>query len=63
MHGLESIRRLVSRVATTIRNTFTPVRAGVVLGFVIDLTRTRRELLAENALLRHQLVVAARRIK
>jgi hypothetical protein len=30
---------------------------------VLDLTRSRRELLAENALLSHQLLVAARQVK
>jgi hypothetical protein len=54
MHGLESIRRLASRVATKIRNTFRPARAGVVLGFVVDLTRTRRELLAVDHILVHE---------
>jgi hypothetical protein len=36
---------------------------GTVRGLVLDLTRSRRELLAENALLRHQLLVAARQVK
>jgi hypothetical protein len=37
--------------------------SGVARGLVADLTRTRHQLLAENALLRQQLLVAARRIK
>jgi predicted nuclease of restriction endonuclease-like (RecB) superfamily len=36
---------------------------GTVRGLVLDLTRSRCELLAENALLRHQLLVAARQAK
>jgi hypothetical protein len=36
---------------------------GILGGFVTDLLRTRKELLVENALLRQQLIVAARHIK
>ena len=36
---------------------------GVVGGFLLDLTRTRRELLAESALLRQQLIIAQRHVK
>jgi putative transposase len=36
---------------------------GPIQGLVLDLTRSRRELLAENAFLRHQLLVAARQAK
>ena len=32
-------------------------------GFVIDLTRSPTELIAENALLRQQLIVASRKVK
>jgi hypothetical protein len=34
-----------------------------VAGFAVDLTRSRKELLAENALLRQQLIVASRSVK
>jgi putative transposase len=48
-----------------VRSALTPApqQQGTVRGLVLDLTRSRRELLAENALLRHQLVVAARQAK
>ena len=36
---------------------------GVATGFIADLTRSRAELVAENALLRQQLIVAARAVK
>jgi putative transposase len=39
------------------------VRPGLGVGFVRDAFRSRAELLAENALLRQQLIVAARRTK
>jgi putative transposase len=35
----------------------------VASGFVADMTRSRAELIAENALLRQQLIVAARAVK
>ena len=62
MLALDSIRRVVDRVATKVRDALAPAGAGVVRGVVADLTRTRQELLAENAFLRQQLLVAARRI-
>ena len=34
--------------------------SGVASGFIADLTRSRAELIAENALLRQQLIVASR---
>jgi putative transposase len=49
---------------SVVRRALTPAaEQGTVRGLVLDLTRSRRELLAENALLRHQLVVAARQAK
>jgi transposase InsO family protein len=63
MLGLASIRRLVARVATEVRGALAPAGSGIVRGLVADLTRTRQELLAENAFLRQQLLVAARRLK
>ena len=35
----------------------------LVAGFAADLTRSRRQLLAENTLLRQQLIVASRKVK
>jgi hypothetical protein len=40
-----------------------PSRAVVIIGTGADIVRTRAELLAENALLRQQLVVLQRRVK
>ncbi len=36
---------------------------GVASGFIADLTRSRAELIAENAVLRQQLIVASRSVK
>ena len=61
--GLDSIRRLATRMATKVRGALAPAGTSVARGLVADLTRTRHQLLAENAFLRQQLLVAARRIK
>src|SRR5580693_30768 len=37
--------------------------SGVASGFMVDLTRSRSELITENALLRQQLIVASRSVK
>jgi hypothetical protein len=55
-----SRRRSSSRA---VRRALAPAGAGAVRGLLADLTRTRQELLAENAFLRHELVVAERRVK
>ena len=47
-----------------VRRAATPAgERGAVGGLVLDLTRSRKELLVENAFLRHQLVVAVRKVK
>jgi hypothetical protein len=48
-----------------LRQALTPARGdtGPLRGLLIDLIRSKRELLAENAVLRQQLIVAARRVK
>ncbi len=40
-----------------------PLTTSLVLGTFADLTRGRAELLVENALLRHQLIILRRQIK
>src|ERR687886_1067232 len=40
-----------------------PAATPLLTGTVADLARTKSELLAENALLRHQLIVLQRRVK
>jgi hypothetical protein len=63
MLGLDSIRRLAARVATKVRGTLAPAGTGVARGLVADLTRTRHQLMAENAFVREQLLIAARQVK
>jgi hypothetical protein len=63
MLGLQPIRRVAAKAAAAVRSALAPASAGAVRGLLADLTRSRQELLAENAFLRQQLVVAARRVK
>jgi hypothetical protein len=55
------VRRALAVAGTGLREAFWP--APVVAGLVHDLARFRKELVAENALLRHQLIVASRKVK
>ena len=52
---------VVERVKSTFREATRPLP--LVTGLAVDLTRSRNELLAENALLRQQLIVASRGVK
>ena len=66
---LSSFRRRLRAAATAaadrIRSAFREATRPLplVAGFAMDLTRSRGELLAENALLRQQLIVASRKVK
>ena len=53
--------RLVTRVMSVLRNACRP--SSVAGGVIADLTRSRGELIAENAFLRQQLIVASRGAK
>jgi hypothetical protein len=53
--------KLAERVMRPLRNASRP--SGVAGGFASDLTRSRSELIAENAFLRQQLIVASRAVK
>jgi hypothetical protein len=71
--GAERSRARISRywqaadgcdgIARAIREALRPRACSIVGGLATDLLRTRAELVAENALLRQQLVVVARRVK
>ncbi len=50
--------QVAGRIATAVRAATRPTPA--VAGLLLDATRSREELVAENALLRQQLIVAAR---
>jgi len=53
--------RLATRAKSVLRNACRP--SSVAGGVIADLTRSRPELIAENALLRQQLIVASRGVK
>jgi hypothetical protein len=53
--------KLAARVMRALRNACRP--STVTGGLIADLTRSRGELLAENAFLRQQLIVASRSVK
>jgi hypothetical protein len=55
------VTRAVARAKRLLRETFRPLP--LVAGALEDLTRSRGELIAENAMLRQQLIVASRKVK
>src|SRR5512141_3100768 len=57
------VRSAVSFVEARLFNALRPTRVAPALGIVRELTRSRAELIAENALLRHQLVILQRQVK
>ncbi len=61
-----ALARTIVALQSIVRAALAPAggkRSGLVTGLLTDLTRTRKQLLAENAFLRQQLLVAARRVK
>ena len=56
-------RRVVDAVRARIARCTRPAPIAVALGAAADATRSRSDLLLENALLRHQLVVLGRAVK
>jgi len=54
---------VASHLAVRAARLLTPRPCGVARGLLADLVRTKGQLLAENAFLRQQLLVAARRVK
>ncbi len=60
-HLRSAAGRVFNRVRTAIRETTRPLP--VLAGLVADVTRSREQLLLENALLRQQLIVASRKVK
>jgi transposase InsO family protein len=67
VHLKQCAKNLLSRLAAAANQLFRsvtqPVRLKVLTGTLVDLPLTRSELIAENALLRQQLVVLHRQVK
>jgi transposase InsO family protein len=59
----DATRDVVERAAAAVRTGTRPSPGPVIGGLLRDVARSRRELIAENMLLRQQLIVAARRGK
>ena len=60
-HLRSAAGRLLNRVRSAIQEASRPLP--VLAGLLSDVTRSREQLLMENALLRQQLVVASRKVK
>ena len=59
-----SLRTAIRKISAKLsRVVWTELTATVLGGLGTDLVRSRRQLLAENALLRQQLIVASRSVK
>ena len=56
-------KSVTSIIGSHIKDWTKPATAELVTGFVSDLTRSKADLLAENALLRQQLIVVKRQVK
>jgi transposase InsO family protein len=56
-----TLARLAARAMNALHTACRP--SGVTSGFIADLSRSRAELITENALLRQQLIVASRSVK
>ena len=54
---------LIDHVKLHIKQWTRPVTTGLVTGTLSDTTRSRADLIAENALLRQQLIVLRRQVK
>lgn len=55
--------RLFSFLDQAFRRLTQPARSSLVLGTAADLALSKAELIAENALLRHQLIILQRQVK
>ena len=60
---IAKLRSFLGNAAKAVREALRPRPCSVVAGLAADLLRSRSELMAENALLRQQLIVAARKAK
>ena len=56
-------KRIVTRVSLHIKQWTKPVIPALVAGILSDTKRSRADLVAENALLRHQLIVLRHQVK
>ena len=55
------IKKLLSRVKVMFKEITKPTTASLTVNGIIDMTRSRKDLVTENAILRQQLIVVNRR--
>jgi len=60
---IPSLKRFVNRVKLYLKQWSKPGTASIAVGTLIDLRRSRRDLIVENAMLRQQLIVLHRQVK
>jgi hypothetical protein len=62
-HIIDAWKQLVNQVKQLIRQWTKPITARLLLGSLADMARSRADLVAENALLRQQLIILRRQAK
>ena len=62
-HIIDAWKQLVNQVKQLLRQWTKPITARLLLGSLADMTRSRADLVAENALLRQQLIILRRQVK
>jgi hypothetical protein len=60
---IDLCKQLASRVKQVAKQWTKPLTVGLAAGSISDVTRSRAALIAENALLRQQLIILRRQIK
>jgi hypothetical protein len=60
---VKACKPIIHHVKETIKNFTKPETAVLAAGTVSDITRSRKDLIAENAILRQQLLVLKRQVK
>jgi hypothetical protein len=60
---LRSCKQLISHVKQSVKAWIKPITIGLVTGSISDVMRSRADLIAENALLRQQLIILRRQVK
>ncbi len=60
---LNTCKNIVNRIKQAIKKFTKPTTATIAAGALSDLPRSRADLIAENAMLRQQLIVLKRQVK
>jgi hypothetical protein len=59
----QAFSRVITALEQAVKRCFQPAQPNLILGTLADITRSRSELIAENAFLRQQLIVLQRQTK